>query len=78
MNILKDKDKDAYSLTRIEAVVVSSILSIGFGVLCYKGRASWEVFIAYPFGVMVALAPQLFLRMIKELKDTIIAWKGGE
>ena len=77
MKILKDKDKDSYSLTRIEAVVVVFILSVGFVLLCYKGRATWEVFIAFPFGTSVALAPQLFLRLLKEMKETIIAWKGG-
>jgi hypothetical protein len=78
MSILKDKGKESYSLTRIEAVIVSSILSIGFGILCFKGRTTWEVFIAYPFGVIISLSPQLFLRMIKSLKETIIAWKNGE
>lgn len=73
----KTYNSTSLSLTRTTAITTSLILSAGFMLLAWKGKATWEIFIAYPFGVALTLAPQLFLRLMDSLKETIKAWKGG-
>ena len=73
----KTDNSTSLSLTRTTAIATSLILSAGFMLLAWKGRATWEIFLAYPAGIALTLAPQLFLRLIDGLKETIKAWKGG-
>lgn len=63
------------SLTRFVASATWLILSIGFILLSYKGRASWETFLAYPAGSAIAFAPQLFLRLMDKMKELITAYR---
>ena len=64
------------SLTRFVASATFVVLSIGFIVLSYKGRTTWQTFLSYPAGVAIAFAPQLFLRLMDKMKDLIKAYKG--
>lgn len=73
----KTGNSETLSLTRTTAIATTVILATGFLLLSWKGKASWEVFVAFPMGVSLTLAPQLFLRLIDNLKEAIKAWKGG-
>ncbi|MFA5753038.1 MAG: hypothetical protein WC910_08220 [Bacteroidales bacterium] len=77
-DLLYDKtdDHNSLSLTRTVAVVTFIVLSGGFILTAWK-RASWEVFCAYPAGVMIVFVPQLFLRLVNKLEGVIKVWKGG-
>ena len=72
----KTDDHNSLSLTRTVAVVTFIVLSVGFMLTAWK-RASWEVFCAYPAGVMIVFVPQLFLRLVNKMEGVIKAWKGG-
>ena len=72
----KDEKENKLSLTRSISVATFLILSGGFILTSWK-RASYEVFMAYPAGVMIVFVPQIFLRMVNKLESIIKAWKGG-
>ncbi len=77
-DLLFDKDgNDKLSLSRCTASLTFLILSAGFLLTSWK-RAAWEVFMAYPAGVMIVFVPQLFLRMVNKLETIIKARYGGE
>jgi len=78
-DLIKDKvEKDeSVSLSRLVAIGTFLVLSSGFIVNAMKKTVSWEVYIAYPLGVSVAFAPQLFLRLLNGIKDVIGVWKGN-
>lgn len=78
-DLIKDKvEKDeSMSLSRMVAVGTFLVLSSGFIVNAMKKAVSWEVYIAFPLGVSVAFAPQLFLRLLNGIKDVIAVWKGN-
>lgn len=77
-DLLYDKgDADnKLSLSRSVAVATFLILSGGFILTAWK-RASYEVFMAYPAGVMIVFVPQLVIRFVNKLEGIIKAWKGG-
>ncbi len=80
-NLIKDKKVDiegSLSLSRMTALGTFLVLSAGFVINAMRKAVSWEVYIAYPLGVSVAFAPQLFLRLLNGIKDVIAAWKGGQ
>ena len=72
----KDEKESKLSLTRSISVATFLILSGGVILTSWK-RASYEVFMAYPAGVMIVFVPQIFLRMVNKLESIIKAWKGG-
>lgn len=77
-DLYKDKvvDNESLSLSRSVAIATFIVLSLGFMINAYKKIIPYEVYIAYPLGVTISFVPQLFLRMMKELKDVIATWKG--
>jgi len=68
---------ETLSLSRLAALGTFFVLSGGFIINAAKKAVSWEVYIAYPLGVAIAFAPQLFLRLMNGIKDVIAAWRGG-
>ena len=64
------------SLSRSVAVATFLILSGGFILTAWK-RASYEVFMAYPAGVMIVFVPQLVIRFVNKLGSIIKAWKSN-
>ncbi len=80
-SLIKDKRMEiegGLSLSRMTALGTFLVLSGGFVINAMRKAVSWEVYIAYPLGVSVAFAPQLFLRLLNGVKDVIAAWKGGQ
>lgn len=75
---VKVKDNESLSLSRLVAFGTFMVLSAGFVFNAMRKTVAWEVYIAYPLGVSIAFAPQLFLRLLAGLKDVIAAWKGGQ
>jgi hypothetical protein len=74
--LVQDKGENSLSLTRCVAVATFLILSGGFILTSWK-RASYEVFVAYPIGVMVIFVPALVVRFMGQLENVIKAWKSG-
>ncbi|MGB3988616.1 MAG: hypothetical protein WBK67_02920 [Minisyncoccales bacterium] len=75
-DLIKDKGENTLSLSRSVALMTFFILSGGFILTSWK-RASHEVFIAYPIGVMIVFVPQLVVRFMNKLEGIVKAWKGG-
>jgi hypothetical protein len=75
-DLIKDKGENTLSLSRSVALMTFFILSCGFVLTSWK-RASHEVFIAYPIGVMIVFVPQLVVRFMNKLEGIVKAWKGG-
>ena len=72
LDLITDKtlgSPDSLSLSRSVALLTFIVLSLGFGINAIRYPISWEVYIAYPIGVIAAFAPQLFLRLIDSIKD---------
>ena len=74
--LIQDKGQNTFSLSRTVALMTFFILSGGFILTSWK-RASHEVFIAYPIGVMIVFVPQLVVRFMNKLEGIVKAWKGG-
>lgn len=74
--LLQDKGEKSLSLSRTIALVTFSILSGGFALACFK-KPSYEMFMAYPAGVMIVFVPQLVIRLVNKLETIIKAWKGN-
>lgn len=74
--LVHDKGEKSLSLSRTIALVTFLILSGGFILTSWK-RASYEVFVAYPIGVMIVFIPALVVRMINQLEGIVRAWKGN-
>ena len=72
----KGEPDNKFSLSRSVAVATFLILSGGFILTAWK-RASYEVFMAYPAGVMIVFVPQLVIRFVNKLEGIVKAWKGG-
>lgn len=64
------------SLSRTIILVTFVVLSIGFGLGCWK-RMSWELLLAYPTGVMITFIPRVVIKFVMELKPLIQAWRGN-
>ena len=75
-DLIKDKGENTLSLSRSVALMTFFILSGGFILTSWK-RASHEVFVYYPIGVMIVFVPQLVVRFMNKLEGVIKAWKGG-
>ncbi|MEN6317252.1 MAG: hypothetical protein ABFD82_00640 [Syntrophaceae bacterium] len=75
--LIRDKGEQSLSLSRVVAMATFSILSGGFILTSWK-KASYEVFIAYPIGVMIVFVPALVVRFMNKLESIIKAWKGSE
>jgi hypothetical protein len=75
-DLITDKGENTLSLSRSVALMTFFILSGGFILTAWK-RASYEVFVAYPIGVMVVFVPQLVVRFMSKLEGIVKAWKGG-
>jgi hypothetical protein len=80
-NLIKDKKEEitgSLSLSRMTALGTFAVLSAGFILNAYRKAVTWEVYVAYPLGVSIAFAPQLFLRLLNGIKDVIAVWKGNQ
>lgn len=80
-SLIKDKKEEvegSLSLSRMTALGTFAVLSAGFILNAWKKAVTWEVYVAYPLGVAIAFAPQLFLRLLNGVKDVIAVWKGGQ
>jgi len=75
-DLVTDKGENTLSLSRSIALMTFFILSGGFILTAWK-RASYEVFVAYPIGVMVVFVPQLVVRFMNKLEGIVKAWKGS-
>jgi hypothetical protein len=75
-DLITDKGENTLSLSRSVAVATFLILSGGFILTAWK-RASYEVFVSYPIGVMVVFVPQLVIRFVNKLEGIIKAWKSN-
>jgi hypothetical protein len=75
-DLITDKGENTLSLSRSVALMTFFILSGGFILTAWK-RASYEVFVAYPIGVMIVFVPQLVVRFMNKLEGIVKAWKGG-
>ncbi len=80
-NLIKDKKEEiegSLSLSRMTALGTFAVLSAGFILNAWQKAVTWEVYVAYPLGVSIAFAPQLFLRLLNGVKDVIAVWKGNQ
>jgi hypothetical protein len=75
-DLIKDKGENTLSLSRSVALMTFFILSGGFILTSWK-RATHEVFVYYPIGVMIVFVPQLVVRFMNKLEGIVKAWKGG-
>lgn len=75
-DLITDKGENTLSLSRSVALMTFFTLSGGFILTAWK-RASYEVFVAYPIGVMVVFVPQLVVRFMNKLEGIVKAWKSG-
>ena len=75
-DLVTDKGENTLSLSRSVALMTFFILSGGFILTAWK-RASHEVFISYPIGVMIVFVPQLVVRFMNKLEGIVKAWKSG-
>lgn len=70
-DLISDKtinNPNTLSLSRSVALMTFVVLSFGFGVSAWKNPIGWEIYIAYPMGVTIAFAPQLFLRFLDGIR----------
>lgn len=80
-NLIKDKKEEiegSLSLSRMTALGTFAVLSAGFILNAWQKAVTWEVYVAYPLGVSIAFAPQLFLRLLNGVKDVIAVLKGNQ
>lgn len=74
--LVHDKGDKTLSLSRTIALLTFFILSAGFILTSWK-KASYEVFVAYPIGVMIVFIPALVVRFMNQLEGIIKAWRGS-
>lgn len=67
--IQKERATGRNSLKRIAFIIGGIALTIGFGFMGYKGKLTYQMFYAYPIGLVLLYAPQLAVTLLK-------IWKG--